>query len=273
MEAWDRDLALMEESIREAGRVVLSYFRPGEAVGGGARLQDKGRDNPLTQADLEADALLRRTLLSARPDYGWLSEETADDASRQDCRRVWVVDPIDGTKEFIIGLPQFAVSVGLVEDGVTVAGCILNPAQDALYSAVAGGGARLNGQPIRVTSRENLAGASCLASRSETGRGEWDIFRDRLAITTMGSIAYKLALVASGGFDLTFTLTPKNEWDYCAGELLVREAGGRVTQKDGQPLRFNRPHPSIRSVLASNGLLHDPLLAMLRDVPYGPDKR
>ena len=266
------DLTLMEEAARQAGQRIMNYYQPGEAIAAHANLKDKGRNNPLTKADLEADQLLHKRLMEGRPDYGWLSEETVDDAARLARSRVWIVDPIDGTKEFIMGLPQFAVSIGLVEHGVPIAACIYNPAKDELFSACLQGGMRYNGQVVYCSEKAKLQGASCLASRSETKRGEWDTFHSTLEVTTMGSIAYKLALVASGHFDLTFTLTPKNEWDYCAGTLLVQEAGGSVSHKDGQSCRFNQKDPKVRSVLASNGLLHPELLIFLEKTPLSKDQ-
>lgn len=266
------DLALMEEAARQAGARVMHYYRPGAAVSEHVNLQEKGHNNPLTKADLEADQLLHRMLLTHRPEYGWLSEETQDNAARLSQKRVWIVDPIDGTKEFIIGLPQFAISIGLVEDGVPLAACVYNPATDEMFSAARGEGTRLNGQVVHTSPKEMLQGASCLASRSETRRGEWASFDKKLAITTMGSIAYKLALVAAGRFDLTFTLTPKNEWDFCAGACLVQEAGGHITHQGGQPFRFNQKSPKVRSVLASNGRLHPELLTLLETMPLSADR-
>ncbi|MEO5352360.1 MAG: hypothetical protein H7835_04010, partial [Magnetococcus sp. XQGC-1] len=134
------DLVLMEEAARLAGACLLHYYRPGAPLPAQAHLRDKGRNNPLTRADLEADQLLRQRLLGARPGYGWLSEETADSPERLSCRRVWIVDPMDGTKEFIRGLPEFAVSIALVEEGRPVAACVHNPATRELFSATLGGG-------------------------------------------------------------------------------------------------------------------------------------
>ncbi|MBF0427253.1 MAG: 3'(2'),5'-bisphosphate nucleotidase CysQ, partial [Magnetococcales bacterium] len=227
--------------------------------------------SPLTNADLEANRILHDALLADCPDCGWLSEESVDDAARLQRDRVWVVDPIDGTKEFIAGLPQFAVSVGLVVSGQPVAACVFNPAADELYTARRGGGTFLNGERVRTSERTELLGASCLASRTETQRGDWAPFETEFRLTTMGSIAYKLALVADGRHDITFTLTPKNEWDFCAGLLLVTEAGGRVSDRDGRPCRFNQARTRAASLLASNGPLHDPLLERLRHVPLTPD--
>lgn len=267
------DLALMEEAARLAGSCIMGYYQPGTQIATHVHLRDKSRNNPLTKADLEADQLLRRTLLDNRPTYGWLSEESQDNAERLHCQRVWIVDPMDGTKEFSRGLPQFAVSIGLVEQGRPIAACVYNPATCELFSAIQGGGTHMNGQRVQVSQHTALHGASCLASHSETKRGEWKQFEQQLILTPMGSIAYKLALVAAGFFDLTFTLTPKNEWDFCAGALLLQEAGGRISHKEGQPCLFNQENPRVLSVLASNGRLHDALLNYLEETPLSPDRQ
>lgn len=260
----------MQRATHAASQAVLGYFRLGEAMNGA--ITQKGPDNPLTQADLEVDRILNQHLLRAYPGDGWLSEETADAPGRLTRERVWVVDPIDGTKEFILGIPQFAISMALVEAGRPVVACVHNPALEETFTAVAGGGAFLNGHRLRVSERAQLLGASCLASRSETQRGEWTPFSHEFALTVMGSIAYKLACVAAGRYDLTFTLTPKSEWDICAGELLVLEAGGRMTNQAGQPFRYNQPSPRVRSVLASNGHLHAALQARLQSMPLAPGR-
>ncbi|MBF0187932.1 MAG: 3'(2'),5'-bisphosphate nucleotidase CysQ [Magnetococcales bacterium] len=267
------DLKLAMEAARTAGAATLRYFRHGGPVSAEADVREKSHDNPLTKADLEADRILNEALMGARPDYGWLSEETTDDASRLDRTRVWVVDPIDGTKEFISGTPEYAVSIGLVEDGVPVMGCVYNPATDEMFSAARGEGAFLNGTAIRTTNRADLQGARCICSRSETKRGEWKPFESEFELVEVGSIAFKYACLAAGRFDLTFTLTPKTEWDFCAGAAIIREAGGEVSDKDGKPFLYNQPDPKVRSVLASNGQLHAPLLERLKDVPLAPDRR
>ena len=266
------ELTLMEQAARQAGAIIMGYFRLGETIADSAGVREKSLGNPLTDADMAVDRLLRRLLTGARPDYGWLSEESADSPARASRERVWVVDPIDGTRGFIRGIPQFAVSIALVERGQPVAACIYNPASDEMFTAGRNAGTRLNGRPVATSGRRELHGARCLVSRSETRRGEWEPFRDELELTLMGSIAYKLALVAAGAFDMTFTLTPKCEWDCSAGVLLVLEAGGAVSQKDGLPCAFNQEEPRFRSLLATNGPLHPPLLARLEGIPLNPDR-
>jgi myo-inositol-1(or 4)-monophosphatase len=253
----DADLELAEAAARTAGRVIMGYYQEEYDV------REKGKGNPVTTADLEADKVLKAALLGQRPGDGWLSEETADSPDRLSCRRVWIVDPIDGTKEFIRGIPQFAISIGLAVDGRIAVGVIYNPARDELFAAVRGGGVTLNGEPVRVSGEGDLARAQILASRSEVARGEFERFSEGHEITPIGSIAYKLALVAAGQADLTFTLTPKNEWDFAAGALLVTEAGGRVLVLGDHPQTFNRANPKVAGVVATNGHLYDPVLELI----------
>jgi myo-inositol-1(or 4)-monophosphatase len=259
--ARERDLAV--HAAREAGAVVLRWWKPGiEAA-------EKGPDNPVTRADIEANACIQGLVSSTFPGDGWLSEETADSTERLRRRRVWVVDPLDGTREFIQHIPEFCVCVALVEDGRPVVAVQYNPAADRLYVAVRGEGATVNGAPARVSSEARVAEAVVLASRSEDKRGEWDAFKPRCRVRLTGSVAFKLAQLSTGHGDATFTLTPKNEWDVCAGSLLVEEAGGRVTAVDGRPLVFNQPKTLRPGMIATNGVLHAGLLALIDEVAPG----
>jgi myo-inositol-1(or 4)-monophosphatase len=231
----------------------------------------------VTQADLAADALLHEQLIDARPDYGWLSEETVDGPDRLARRRVWIVDPIDGTRSFIARRPEFAISIGLVEDGIPIAGVVYNPARDELYGASLGGGAwaERNGGRERLTvSARRMDGAlRMLASRSEIAAGELDPFRDTWRIAPAGSTAYKLACVAAAHGEAFVSRGPKSEWDICAGVLLVAEAGGRATDLNGAAVQFNRPDPYVHGILATNGLVHDSLRGTLDRLPALPRLR
>ena len=260
--ARERDVAM--RAAREAGAIVLRYYVPGIAS------REKGPDNPVTLADLEANGCIHRMVEDAFPDDGWLSEETADSHERLAHRRVWVVDPLDGTKEFIQHIPEFCVCVALVEAGRPVVAIEYNPAADRLYVAVRGEGTTVNGARARVSTTARVPDAEVLASRSEDKRGEWDAFKPRVRVKLTGSVAFKLAEIASGAGDATFTLTPKNEWDICAGSLLVEEAGGRATDLEGRPLVFNQPSPLRPGMIASNGILHEGLLALIREVGPPP---
>src|ERR1700735_3720055 len=210
------------ENALEAARVVFSGFTPGYV-----QAEYKAGHDPVTAADKAVDAVLRQNLL--REDEGWLSEESADDLSRLDKSRVWVVDPLDGTREFVMGLPEFCVSIGFVENGRPVAGGIYNPATKETFLGAVDCGVAYNGKPAKATERSKLEGSLVLASRSEVKRGEWKAFESSsFQVRAMGSVAYKLALVSAGLADITFTLTPKNEWDVMAGAALVQSAGGFV---------------------------------------------
>ncbi len=237
------ELSVLESAVREAGRAVQRIRREGFET------RMKGKEDPVTAADLEANRMLKEALLGAYPGDGWLSEETRDDRERLAKRRVWIVDPIDGTKEFVSGLPEYAVSVALVEEGRAVAGAVLNPAQDALIIGARGDGVRRNGKPVRAERRLGER-PLVLASRSEVGRGEFKAFERTAEVRPVGSIAWKLGLIACGEGDATFSLGPKNEWDIAAGVLLVEEAGGRATDRKREPIRFNRENTRVDGIVA-----------------------
>ena len=241
----------------EAAREVLNRFTPGAI-----EAEYKAGHDPVTEADREVDRVLRENLL--REGEGWLSEESVDDFTRLDKQRVWVVDPLDGTREFLQGIPEFCVSIAMVEDGIPVAGGICNPATNELILGSRETGVTYNGQPSQPSQRKDLHGALVLASRSEVKRGEWKQFESaEFTIRPMGSVAYKLGLVAAGKADLTFTLVPKNEWDVAAGAALVESAGGFVLTLDNSPLRCNQKDPLLSGLLAGGPFLRAPLLAML----------
>jgi myo-inositol-1(or 4)-monophosphatase len=245
------------QSALEAARKVFERFTAG-AIDAEYKL---GHD-PVTEADRAADAVLRKELL--RDDEGWLSEESVDDLSRLGKSRVWVVDPLDGTREFVAGIPEYCISVAMVEDGVPIAGGICNPASNEIFLGSIETGVTYNGKPARPSQRTDLKDALLLASRSETKRGEWKPFESAgFKIRPMGSVAYKLALVSVGLADATFTLTPKNEWDVAAGAALVRSAGGYVGTLDHQPLRCNNRSPLLSGLVACGSSLQSELLTLV----------
>jgi len=250
-----KELALAKKAARAAGEILRGHWRRG-----GYEIGSKGHDNPVTAADLEADRAIKKMLRDPFPGYGWLSEETADNAERLKCRRVWIVDPLDGTKEFIKGIPEFAVAIALIEDGVPVLGVTYNPVKRETYWAMRGAGCYLNKRRVRVTRTRTLKRATVLASRSETARGEWQMFRGMLNARPTGSVAYKLALVAAGKGDATFTRSPKSEWDIASGAALVIEAGGTITDIKGREIRFNRRNVQLDGLIADNTILHAALM-------------
>src|SRR5580698_348526 len=240
----------------EASREVFARFTPGAI-----ETEYKTGHDPVTEADRALDAVLRKELL--REEEGWLSEESVDDPIRLQHSRVWVVDPLDGTREFVKGIPEFCVSIGFVENGRPVAGGICNPATNETIIGAIDAGVLYNGKPAQPSQRKTLAGSLILASRSEVKRGEWQHFpTGDYEIKAMGSVAYKLGLVAAGKADITFTLTPKNEWDVAAGAALVASGGGFVCTLDRGSLALNRKDTLLSGLLAGGPFLKDELLAI-----------
>jgi myo-inositol-1(or 4)-monophosphatase len=251
------------EHALDAARSVFARFTAGEI-----EAEYKAGHDPVTEADRAVDAALKQNLL--REGEGWLSEETADDLSRIDQQRVWIVDPLDGTREFVMGLPEFCVSIGFIENGKPVAGGIYNPATKQRFLGAIDAGVLYNGKPAAVSRRTSLSGALVLASRSEVKRGEWKQFENSsFKVQAMGSVAYKLALVSAGLADITFTLTPKHEWDIAAGAALVMAAGGFVCKPDGSELRCNQRDALLPGLLAGGPFLRDQLLAAAIRPPVG----
>jgi myo-inositol-1(or 4)-monophosphatase len=222
----------------EAGRQIESVRRSGML---GATT--KADESPVTLADRASNDTLREHL-SAIENVGWLSEESVDSAERLTADALWIVDPLDGTKEFIEGVPQYSIAAALVRDGVVALAAIHCPPTGVTTTAVRGHGAHRDGRPVRV--RESTV---LLSSRSEMKRGEFDGF-DGWQLEPVGSIALKLAMVGAGDGGVTLSRGPKWEWDVCAGSLIVEEAGGIALDMFGEPLRFNSRHPKVRGILA-----------------------
>ena len=256
--AGDLDLTREVEYARKAalaaGEILMRYYGTDYEVG------SKGKNNPVTIADTEADSAIKAILMHAFPDYGWLSEETVDNDERLSKRRVWIVDPLDGTKEFINKIPEFCVAIGLSDDGEPVVGVTYNPITEEMWWSGRGMGCHLGDHRVHATRTRVLQRASVLASRSETARGEWEVFHGVLKAVPKGSVAYKLAMVAGGKADATFTRSPKNEWDIGSGAALIIEAGGKMTDIDGNPMVFNKKITKCAGLVASNGILHDQLM-------------
>ncbi|MCE5185526.1 MAG: 3'(2'),5'-bisphosphate nucleotidase CysQ [Planctomycetaceae bacterium] len=233
----------MEHCTEALGRIEKALGAAAEALkaftAGAIEHTNKSGGDPVTEADMLLDRVLKEHLL--QEGEGWLSEETRDDFSRLEKQRVWIVDPLDGTREFIAGIPEWCISIAYVIDGTPQAAGICSPSAGQVFLGAAGRGVTLNGKAVHVSARTELAGASVLASRSEVTRGQWKCFEGcGFEIVPMGSVAYKMARVAAGLADLTFTRIPKNEWDVAAGWLLVQEAGGIVVDRDHLPRLFNQ---------------------------------
>ncbi len=260
-------LVTATDAAQVAGNILLGYYQADY------KIRDKGFNNPVTSADYACNHYLEERLRDSYPDYGWLSEETADTASRLSKDRVWVVDPLDGTKEFIEGVPQFVVSVALVEQTRPVLGILHNPVTGETFSAVNGKGATLNGESIRVSQVARLEEATILNSRTETRHGLWKHYKSHfLNLKPTGSVAYKLGLTAAGRADIFATLRPKNEWDICAGDIILREAGAELRDLKGELRTYNRRNPKIKpGLVAGNPVIVKAFLNLYRTLRKGSE--
>jgi myo-inositol-1(or 4)-monophosphatase len=248
------DLALLEAAARAGGEIARRHFQQG------CKSWNKQGGSPVSEADLEVDAHLRAMLTAARPDYGWLSEESVDNADRLSRRTLFIVDPIDGTIAFLKGRPHFTICAAVVTDGVPVAGVVHNPMLDHLYKASAGGGARRNDDAIHVSACNGLTGCAMLGDRAMLSLPPWP----QMQVETRNSVAYRVALVADGSFDATVALSAKRDWDLAAADVILREAGGRITDRSGAALAYNRPDAKQPSLVAAGPVLHVEILARLR---------
>ena len=254
-----RDLALLRAVAQDAGRIASGYF------GGKFTSQDKP-DNagPVTEADLAVNRMLEDRLRAARPEYGWLSEETEDTAARLDHKRVFIIDPIDGTRNFIEGGRTWAHSLAVAEEGRVIAAVVFLPMLDRLFAAASGAGATLNDAPIRGSLRTDLSGATMLSAGPAMKPEFWKPGQiPKIERVYRPSLAYRLALVAQGRFDAMITLRDSWEWDIAAGALLLEEAGARVSDRHGQGLLFNNPRPMLPGVVAAGTGVHGALQGAL----------
>lgn len=229
------DAALIEAAAREAGGLALRLRTAG------LKTEWKANNSPVTDADLALDALLTERLRAARPDYGWLSEETADDAERLARRKLFVVDPIDGTRAYVKNKPWFAVCIAVVEDGWVTHGVVHAPELDETFTAVKGGGAFRNGAPITASACDAVEGCAVLAAPELFGFKGWRRPWPKMRVETRNSIAYRMCLVADGRFDAAIALNVKFDWDVAAASLIAEEAGAWVGDHLGRAYAFNRP--------------------------------
>lgn len=254
----EADHRLLADATRAAGALAMEFFESGDLT-----TWEKWPGHPVSDADIAVDRLLKEALREERPNYGWLSEESEDDLSRLATERQWVVDPIDGTRAFLAGRREFCVATALVSDGRPLAAVIFNPATDEFFESVRGKGVWLNQKRLRVRDASSPQQIRVLSGRNEIRRAVWATHVDGVEVTPVSSMAYKLALVASGKFDAAVTLWDKHDWDVVAGDLMIREAGGLVTTREGETLHYNLKEPRHRSVVAAGRILHDKLLQRL----------
>lgn len=248
----EADLALLKRAAFDAAAIAKKYWQ-----GTYDRWDKADGAGPVTQADLEIDALLMDVLRTARPNYGWLSEETNDDTARLLCERCFILDPLDGTRSFIEGDTHWAHSFAITRDGQVETAVVYLPILDLMFHAVRGGGAYCNDAPISVSNPVDLNAAKILAARPAVSPEHWQDGRvPQFEKHFRPSLAYRLALVAQGRFDGMITFRDSWEWDIAAGSLLVSEAGGTVTDRHGKEITFNSPSRTSNGILAASGKLH-----------------
>ena len=251
------DINLAKEAAIKAGKIILRYYKADYQI------EQKGYQNPVTTADKKADETIKKILMTARPEYGWLSEETKDSSIRLNKRFVWIVDPIDGTKEFINGIPEFVVSIALVEYGEPIIGVIYNPVKKEIFVAAKNMGSFFNETKIECTSKEKISEMTILNSRSELKRGDWNDYIEIFGnMKPVGSVAYKLALTSAGKADVFISLRPKNEWDICAGNCIVNEAGGKLVDLRGNKRKYN-----LDNTLIDFGIIAGDSIAVSKILP------
>jgi myo-inositol-1(or 4)-monophosphatase len=254
------DLALAIAAVRAGGAVAAARF------GGPLEVREKGDAGPVTDADLAVDALLKDMLVTARPGYGWLSEETVEDGSRHAAQRSWVVDPIDGTRAFVSGKPAWSVCVGLIEGAEAVAGAVFNPVTDECFWAVRGQGAFRNGEPIGASATGDIENCRMLGDAQMFRHPAWPTPWPAMRVETRNSIAYRMCLVASGDFDAAIALSAKSDWDVAAATVIAEEAGALAGNHLGQRYAFNGTLPRQSSMVVAGRALHPLLIGRVSHV-------
>lgn len=257
--ASDSDVsALLQRAVREAGALALSKFRSSY------KSWTKDKASPVTEVDIAVDELLRERLGAHDPNYGWLSEETADDAARLGAERIWIVDPIDGTRGFMAGFPDWSIVAALVERGRPIAAVLFAPVSEQLFVAEAGKGTLLNGTPVRAADGDDLDRVRVAGPKRRL---------DALAALIPGlefmpkvhSLALRLTRIAEGTLEIAFAGPNSRDWDLAAADLLVHEAGGRLTTLAGQLLIYNRAETAHPALIAAGRARHQRLLGLIRD--------
>ena len=248
------DLILLEDTVHEAGRIARKFY------GGDYKRWSKEGGSPVTEADLAVNKFLMDRLTTARPGYGWLSEENTDDPARLSRAYVFVIDPIDGTVAFLKNRPHFTICAAIVAEGRPRCGVVYNPISEELYSARVGAGARRNGAAIHVGARDTLQDCAMLGDRTQLTQAPWP----PMHVQNRNSVAYRVVLVADGSADASVSLTAKRDWDLAAADIILSEAGGCLTDAAGAVLVYNRPTTKQSSLVAANPELHTEIVSLLR---------
>lgn len=254
------DAALLQDTVRDAGALAQSMFRTE------LKRWTKGASSPVSEADIAVNDLLEARLRGATPDYGWLSEESADDATRLSRRLTWVVDPIDGTRNYLNGHDEWCVSVALVEDASPVLAVVYAPTTNEFFFAARGQGTRLNDKPVRATPGSALdfsrvAGPKPLIERLKPSLGDIKLH------PRIGSLALRLCRVAHGGLDAAFAGGNSHDWDLAAADLIVQEADGKMSDLSGDPILYNRREVTHGVLVAAGRDRHASIVAHFRNRP------
>lgn len=262
----ERDLALLTEAARAAGAIAMRFWRQSPMV------WEKPGQGPVTEADIAVNTALERMLRGQRPNYGWLSEETPDTPERLAAARVFIIDPIDGTRAFIAGEENFAVSLAVVEGGRVIAGAVYMPAKDRLYTASATSPALRDGEVITCNPQAAISGATVLSTATSLLAEHWPGGVPEMKRSFRASLAYRMCLVAEGRCDATLTMRDAHEWDIAAGALIAARAGAVVSDGRGQSLRFNAALPVADGVIVAASGLHAALMVRRRPETAGQNR-
>jgi len=254
-------LPFVRDTAREAGAIANEFFRHGAKTS--ARIWSKAGGSPVTEADVSVDAFLKVHLSRALPEAGWLSEETLDHPARLDHDKVWIVDPIDGTRAYLSGHPDWSIAIALLVAGRPVLGVVYAPAHDMLYEAVAGGGAFRNRTSIATSDAAGLRGARVAGPKPLADRLDRSAGATRL-VEKIPSLALRLVRVADGSVDIGLVSSNARDWDIAAADLILEEAGGRLTDCEGGALRYNGIEPVHGELVAASRRLHPRLIEVMR---------
>lgn len=258
------DLDLLKKAALSAGQIAKHKFEQGDS-----KVWDKSENHPVTDADIAVNDHLAEALKTARPDYGWLSEETKDDFSRRTTKYCFVIDPIDGTRAFIDRLPHFTICLAVLKNGICVAGVVYNPLTDEMFEANLGGGARLNGTALQPNSCEEITNCTMIGYPRKFKKLGWPAMN----VCIRNSMAYRIVLVAAGLKDATIAFTPKSDWDLAAASLIATEAGAVISDINGNAFNFAKDSTSNAGVICASPCLHALLLDKVKSASAHHDKQ
>lgn len=258
MDDLQSDLALVVKAAKAGGALAAKHFRTQ------VKAWEKGKGDPVSEIDIAVNDLIEGQLRTARPGYGWLSEETKDNAARLDAKRLWVVDPIDGTRAYLKGLPEYCVSIACVENGRPILGALYDPSADTLFSAITGQGAQCNGAPMAASDWTDALTAKLILAKDMAEHHYWPKPWTPRSLVRPNSMALRIAWVATGEHDLTMALSAKQDWDIAAADVILTEAGGRMTDEMGAGLVYNKASTSHPFLVGAAPGVHDAACQQLR---------